>query len=136
MRVFVCIDDKNGTMFARRRQSQDSVLREYMLDFTKESKFYLSAYTATQFKNHDCGNVVVGDDLFEKATSEDFCFAEEMPLAKFADKIQTIYICKWNRTYPSDKKFDLDLNGFVRKEVKDIKGKSHDKITIEEWIKP
>ena len=31
MIVMVCVDDKNGMMFNKRRQSQDRVLRQHML---------------------------------------------------------------------------------------------------------
>ncbi len=136
MKVFVCIDDRGGVMFAKRRQSQDTVLREYILDFTKGSKLFLSEYTAKQFEKHEASNKVVDNALFDVASGEDFCFAEEMALSPHVSKIDTLYMCKWNRDYPSDKKFDLDMNGFIRNSSVDIKGKSHEKITIEEWIKP
>lgn len=136
MKVFAAIDDKGGTMFARRRQSQDVVLREHILALTSGGKLLLSAYTAKQFEKHGASNVAVCDDLFAVAGADDFCFAEEQSLALHAGKIDVLYLCKWNRAYPSDKKFDLDLNGFVLKTTTDIKGKSHEKITIEEWIKP
>ena len=32
MIVMVCVDDKNGMMFNKRRQSQDRVLRQHMLE--------------------------------------------------------------------------------------------------------
>ena len=38
MIVMVCVDDKNGMMFNKRRQSQDRVLRQRMLELAGEKK--------------------------------------------------------------------------------------------------
>ena len=38
MNIIVCLDDKNGMMFNKRRQSQDRVLRQRMLELAGEKK--------------------------------------------------------------------------------------------------
>ena len=47
--------------------------------------------------------------------------------------VTEIILCKWNRKYQADKFFDVDMksNGFKKICSEDIKGSSHDKITIE-----
>lgn len=39
MIAIVCVDDKSGTMFNRRRQSQDRVLREAILEKVGEKPY-------------------------------------------------------------------------------------------------
>ena len=45
MIVIVAVDDRNGMMFNRRRQSQDRVLREHILDMTVGKKLWMNHYT-------------------------------------------------------------------------------------------
>ena len=41
MIIMVCVDDNNGMMFNKRRQSQDRVLRQRMLELAGEKKLIL-----------------------------------------------------------------------------------------------
>lgn len=45
MIVMVCVDDKNGMMFNKRRQSQDRVLRQHMLELAGDKKLWMNAYS-------------------------------------------------------------------------------------------
>ena len=135
MKVIVAIDERNGMMFNKRRQSQDVKLREYLLQLTQGSNLFLNEYSFKQFKNENVSTLIVDNDFLEKANGE-FCFVENQALLPYLNKISTVYLCKWNRDYPSDMKFDIDLTtGFKLKSAVDIVGKSHEKITIEEWQK-
>ena len=49
MIVMVCVDDKNGMMFNKRRQSQDRVLRQHMLELAGDKKLWMNAYSRKQF---------------------------------------------------------------------------------------
>ena len=40
MIIMVCVDDNNGMMFNKRRQSQDRVLRQRMLELAGEKKLW------------------------------------------------------------------------------------------------
>ena len=53
------------------------------------------------------------------------------------EKVSEIILCNWNRRYQADKVFDIDLksNGFKKVASEDIKGSSHEKITIETYRK-
>mgnify|MGYP000439949858 CR=1 FL=1 len=44
MIVITCLDQKNGMMFNHRRQSQDSVLREWIVNHTAGSKLWMSSW--------------------------------------------------------------------------------------------
>ena len=133
MKLIFCIDDKKGMMFFGKRQSQDSVLREWIINHTAESKLWMSAYSAKQFS--DQTNFVVDDNYIANATVGDFCFIEDKGYS--LDNVSEIILCKWNRKYQADKVFDIDLkaNGFKKVSSEDIKGSSHDKITIEIYRK-
>lgn len=133
MKLIFCIDDKKGMMFFGKRQSQDSVLREWILNHTAGSKLWMSSYSAKQFK--DLTGYIVDDDYITKAAVGDYCFIEDKGYS--LDDVTEIILCHWNRKYQADKVFDIDLKaeGFKRTDSIDIKGSSHDKITIEIYRK-
>lgn len=133
MKLIFCIDDKKGMMFFGKRQSQDSVLREWIINHTAGSQLWMSTYSAKQFK--DLAGFIADDDYPVKAAVGDYCFIEDKgyPL----ENVTEIILCHWNRKYQADKVFDIDLkaNGFKKCDSLNIKGSSHDKITIETYKK-
>ena len=131
MRLIFCIDDKGGMMFFGKRQSQDKSLRDWIVNYAQGAKLWMSPYSAKQFD--ESLNISVDDGYMSKAEENDVCFIEDGDYS--ADKAGEIVLCKWNRHYPSDKDFDIDLKSFGFKKVgsEDIKGSSHDKITIERY---
>ena len=133
MKLIFCIDDKKGMMFFGKRQSQDSVLREWIMNHTAGSKLWMSAYSARQFS--DQSGYIADDNYVENASTGDYCFIEDKGYS--LDNVSEIILCKWNRKYQADKVFDIDLkaNGFKKVSSEDIKGSSHDKITIETYKK-
>ena len=49
MNVMVAVDDNGGMLFDGRRQSQDSALREYILNISKGSFLWMNQYSLSQF---------------------------------------------------------------------------------------
>ena len=133
MKLIFCIDKENGLMFNNRRQSQDSALREHILEATKESKLYMSEYSAKQFE--DKSNIIVDDNFMEKAGENDYCFVENTEYS--LDDCNEVILYNWNRLYPSDVTFSEDLKSlsYKRKSKTDIVGNSHKKITEEVYVK-
>ena len=133
MKLIFCIDDKKGMMFFGKRQSQDGVLREWIMNHTAGSKLWMSSYSARQFS--DQSGYIADDNYFANASTGDYCFIEDKGCS--LDNVSEIILCKWNRKYQADKVFDIDLkaNGFKKVSSEDIKGSSHDKITIETYKK-
>ena len=131
MKLIFCIDDKGGMMFFGKRQSQDKSLREWIANYAQGSKLWMSPYSAKQFDGNP--NILVDNDYMSKAEENDVCFIEDGDYS--ANKAGEIVLCKWNRHYPFDKVFDIDLKslGFKKVSSEDIKGSSHDKITIERY---
>ena len=133
MKLIFCIDEKKGMMFFGKRQSQDSVLREWIISHTAGSKLWMSSYSAKQFKELE--GYIVDDDYVSKAAVGDYCFIEDKGYT--LENVSEIILCHWNRRYQADKVFDVDLkaNSFKKVDSLDIKGSSHDKITIETYKK-
>ena len=132
MRVIVCLDDKGGMTFNNRRQSRDRVLIADVVKMADGSKIFISQYSAMLFE--ESGASLVCDEHFlDLADSDGYCFVEDRALAPYADRIKEITVYKWNRKYPTDTYFDLDLSalGFERVSAEDLEGYSHEKITKE-----
>ncbi len=133
MKLIFCVSKDNGMMFFGKRQSKDAALRQWILEYIGESKLWMSRYSAKQFEETE--EICIDDDYFNKATQGDYCFVEDKTYS--AEGVSEIILCKWNRAYPGDKFFDIDLkaNGFKKSNTIDIAGNSHEKITIEIYTK-
>ena len=127
--IIVCIDNNKGMLFNGRRQSQDRILREKVLELCINSSIFVNEYTAKQFDSAD--SIIVDNDFLEKAQPGDFCFVEnsEIPV----EKVEKFYVFNWGRDYPGDVFFEVDLvaNGFQKTSQEAFVGSSHDEITLE-----
>lgn len=129
MNVLVCIDKDNGMMFFGKRQSQDVVQREKMLELIGQQKVFMTAYSAKLFDNDN--RIVIDDNYLTNATENDYCFIENGDYD--IDKCSVVVLYKWNRKYPADRYFDVQK---LKKDFKLVKktdfvGNSHEKITEE-----
>ena len=129
MNIIICIDKNNGMSFFGKRQSQDRVLREKMLEIAGDKKLLMNSYSAKQFENAD--GIVVDEDFLNNANQGDFCFVEDKEIT--SENVEHFYIFNWNRKYPADLFFTVDLKaeGFNRIKKEELQGSSHDKITLE-----
>ena len=134
MVLIVCIDDKNGMMFNKRRQSKDSAVRADMLAEAGGSAVWMNSYSAKQFEE-PAANIAVDEAFLDKAGQGEFCFLEGAGAASAEASAEKLIIYKWNRAYPSDVKFDIDLSGWKLERTVDFAGTSHEKITKEVYIK-
>lgn len=131
MNIIICLDDDNGMMFNKRRQSQDRILRADLKEFIKDKDLYMNNYSYKLYKDIDNGNIKVSENFLEQCTENDFCLVEDKLLNNYINKINNIIIYKWNRIYPSDLYFDINLisNSWELLETKEFEGSSHEKIT-------
>ena len=123
MIIVICADDKNGMMFNGRRQSQDRILREKILADAGNSKIWMNAYSAKQFGDEDQSRIQVAEDFLKKAGKGE----------PYLEKVEEIILYKWNRTYPADTWFDIDLTNGKMAETMEFAGSSHEKITKERY---
>lgn len=133
MNFIFCVDDNNGLMFNRRRQSQDKILREKIFEYIGEDKLWMSEYSSKQFK--EAGAFITDDEYLTKANENDYCLIEDGEYDIL--KCNKLIIFKWNRVYPADKYFDVDFKsmGFKKTKEEDFVGFSHKKITMEIYEK-
>ena len=129
--VIVCVDDKNGVAFNRRRQSKDRILQEHILNMVGSSKLWMSPYSRKQFADTREVHVIVDEECLEKAGDSDYCFAEDKDSSQYVEKIDTLILFKWNRVYPADTYFTLDTGNYTLEQSEDFAGYSHEKITKE-----
>lgn len=136
MTVIVCIDDDLGMLFHGRRQSQDRILRQRVLALAAGQQLWMAPYSAKQFQRDAApGQYTVDDRFLAKAAADDICFVETEPLQPYAPKIHRVILYRWNRRYPSDLKFDLDLTEWTLQRAADFAGSSHETITEEVYVR-
>ena len=136
MTAIVCIEDRGGMTFMRRRLSKDRILTEDIVKTVGDGILYISDFSETLFAKSDISVMSVSNPL-DSAEAGDYAFIENIGLKENLEKIKVLIIYKWNRKYPFD--FSLDVEpekcGFSLKESYDFKGSSHDKITKEIYVK-
>ncbi len=137
MIVIACLDDNGGMMFNRRRQSQDRVLREHIVEMTGDASLWMNHYSAGQFDDLNIPHLNIDDAFLQEAVDGDFCFVENSPLASFERWIEKMVLFRWNRTYPADQFFDIDLSRGAWKLSESIEfaGHSHGRITMEVYLR-
>lgn len=141
MILIVCIDDNKGMMFNHRRQSQDRVLRQHILDMVGDGKLWMNEYSGKMFAKDSeellHGPVQTDEDFLKKASSGEYCFVEtnSCGVDMFPDtaNIESVVLYKWNRVYPADQYFTMDLSAWKLVETTEFPGSSHEKITEERY---
>jgi hypothetical protein len=130
MKLIICVAGNGGIAFHHRRQSRDEKVCKDILEIA-ESELYVSAYSSELFAGSS--GVHVCEDV--STLGEQYYFSErQMPDVKEED-ISEVVLYHWNREYPSDVFFDLDLSKFQLRDTREFPGKSHDRIRREVWTK-
>ena len=130
MIAVVCVDDRGGMLFNRRRQSQDKVLRDDLLEEAGGRVLWMNAYSAGQFAPLP-PNVRTAEDFLERAGPGEVCFVEDRDLSPLEERIEGLILYRWNRRYPADLYCTLPLEDFVLEERREFAGSSHECITRE-----
>jgi len=127
--LYICLDDRNGLRFNKRRQSRDSALLE---DIRSQLTGPLLIEPFSEKLIREAGIPYV----LPPETGEDF-FAEDVPGEELLAGCSTVVIYRWNRHYPADVRWepDLEARGFALKETVEFPGSSHEKITREVYVK-
>ena len=137
MKIIVCVDDNNGMMFNKRRQSRDRVLIQDIIANLDGSNLLIAPYSEKLFEDSDIDAFFISDFILDEAAPDDFCFIENIALNKYASKINELIIYHWNRKYPADTYLDIDPTSLGMKLITttEFVGSSHDKITKELYRK-
>ena len=138
MVLAVCVDNNGGMAFGNRRQSRDIAVCRDLVDACKGNKLYIEEYSEKIFEEvlGLGAEINVVTSLSEIFCGEDDCvFIELLSPSLFADKISKIIMYKWNRDYPYDTEFDMDMTGWELMSMTEFSGKSHEKITREVYVR-
>lgn len=128
MKLIVCLDDKNGMLFNKRRQSRDKILIENVLEICKGERLYTNDYSSTLFPEN---SVFICENMNE--IKNGYIFAENFTVNE--EKIDEVIVYKWNRVYPADTFFNISLDKWNLTETIDFAGSSHEKITREIYVR-
>lgn len=152
MNIIICVDDNNGMMFNKRRQSKDYTVRQHIIADAAGTAIWLNSYSASQFEDTDFRDTTlncpkfntiqkpllcIDEDFLDKAGEKEFAFVENLPIKKCENKINQLILYKWNRKYPADFYFDINIadGSWQLTSVEEFPGSSHDKISKEVYIK-
>ncbi len=129
MTLYICLDDKNGLKFNKRRQSRDAALLE---DIRSQltGNLLIDPYSEKMIQEAGIPYVLPPE------TAEDF-FAEDVPSEEILSQTEKIVVYRWNRHYPADVRWEPDFAamGFALRETAEFSGTSHEKITREVYGK-
>lgn len=129
MTLFICLDDRNGLQFNKRRQSRDAAVLEDIRSALAGS-LLIEPFSEKLIRETEIPYVLPPE------TAEDY-FAEEVPSEAVLEKTSKIVIYRWNRHYPADVRWEPDLAamGFTLRETTEFSGRSHEKITREVYVR-
>jgi len=131
MITVVCVDDRNGTLFHNRRQSQDRLLREDLLSRCP-GPLRMNGYSARMFAGQE-DRLIVSENFLEEAGPGEWCFVENVPLAPWLERLEGLVLYRWNRAYPADAHLDVPLEEFLVTDKQDFPGSSHETLTRETY---
>ncbi|KIR03295.1 hypothetical protein P261_02110 [Lachnospiraceae bacterium TWA4] len=120
-------------MFNKRRQSRDSVLIKDLLTEVEDKTLWIDEYSKKLFEDVSCPNLQIDENLLELAKDGEYCFIENKHLGEYRSKIEQLIVYHWNRSYPADFSFDLELlpNEWELVDSKEFAGSSHENILRE-----
>jgi len=129
--VAVVLDDKEGMMIFGKRQSRDRVMIADFVSSVKDKPIYVSPFSRIIFEPHESVNYV--ENPFIESSDDGACFIENFALSPYIDMIETLIVYRWNELYPSDVKFDVNIEkaGYKLVSSYDFVGSSHERITKE-----
>ena len=132
MEIIVCLDDYGGMLFNSRRQSRDRLLIEDIMSNLGDKKLYISEYSRILFEAYE-GRYEIVNDFSNVSDDNCVCFVENVSVKPYIDRISAVTVYNWNRVYPRDFVFDINLEneGFSLMSSYEFKGYSHDNIRKE-----
>ena len=135
MILMACVDGRNGMAFNCRRQSRDRAVRADLLAEVGEACLWVSGATARQFPAEEQSRLCVDESFLEKAGPGEYCFVEDEDVVPYESRIEEVILCHWNRDYPADMYFKMDLGSWKLAETQEYTGSSHEKITEERYVR-
>lgn len=124
MNVIACVDDCMGLLFNNRRQSKDSQINKKIREIIGNHVLWINSFSKILFPE-----AKISEHFLEEAKEGDYCFIENIQVPE--EKVEKLYLFKWNRTYPYDFTLNLPINTYTLIHTEEFEGTSHKKITLE-----
>lgn len=128
LKIIIAIGERGEMLFNKRRVSRDEYIIDDIIKVTG-GNLTVKPYSAKLFARYPEVKITEGGSL-DAGTCE-WCFIEDEELFSALKDASALLIYNFNRTYPSDVKFDtvpVEM-GFSLKSESSFAGHSHDKIT-------
>lgn len=131
MHIIICLDDRNGVSFNKRRLSSDCAVSQRIMHNT-EGTIWMCKNSAKLFPEYP---ICAEDDFLNRANDSDTCFVENLDFLRHLSRVHMITVYRWNRHYPSDVRLPADILANCKLlDVNEFPGNSHEKITEERYI--
>jgi len=132
MTVYLCLDDRAGLLFNRRRQSRDAAVLADMAAAVPDV-LTIDAFSEKLISAAGIPYVLAGESLPEDA----HFFLEARDPDALAPMAEKLVLYRWNRHYPADVRWEKtpESHGFHLSETTEFPGKSHEMITKEVYVK-
>lgn len=130
MTAIVCIEDRGGILFLKRRVGRDALV--YQDIASEHPRLLMTEYSRSLFDGLDV-DINLSPSPLKSARDDDVCFIESGEIKDNLKKIDRLTVYNWNRKYPSDVKLGFipaDV-GFKLVSSTEFVGRAHEKITKE-----
>lgn len=135
MIIIACVDDDMGMSFNNRRLSKDKVVTKHIVNLVSNQKIWINNFSKDLFEDYNLDNLIIDDEFINKIGNEDYCFIENILPTEIENKADKIIIYNWNRKYPADLYFNINLDNWILEKETDFIGNSHDKITQKIYVR-
>lgn len=116
MKIIVCVGDNNAMLFHNRRISRDRAVIEDILRMVSQevkkdgrARIWMNEYSSELFRTYS-GDISVSERFWKKLAKRSIVLWKMCRSRKSKDKIQTVVLYRWNRKYPADIRFAIDLS--------------------------
>jgi len=134
MTLMICVDDRQGMAFNRRRQSRDSAVCRDMLALAEGLPIHMNPRSEKLFQGME-GDFRPAENFAEAVGEGEFCFLELQPAGDLATRAKRLILYRWNRHYPADLYFEIPGEGWRLDEITEFPGTSHENITREVYVR-
>ena len=147
--LIACVDDSLGMMFHNRRVSRDKAVIEDIVKMCGQNCLDIEEYSRKLFETKEGGleKVEVLDFVSECSFADGFLdhfdgeyfFLENAQsiqnVMKQENSVEKLVLYYWNRKYPADQYFPIDLTEWTEESREEFPGNSHEKITKVIYVK-
>ncbi|MDO4339873.1 MAG: ribonuclease Z [Eubacteriales bacterium] len=134
MILIACVEDRMGMMFNHRRLSRDREVVRDILEMCGAQFLYMEEYSAKLFEEPETGclpgNIQITAEIPSGGLKGVYFFTERPQMIQ-ESLTEKIVLYRWNRKYPADEFFSIDLSGWKLQNCEEFAGNSHKKITKE-----